>query len=216
MAAISLAAGLGAGALGFGIWATLTKNSALFGRQTALAGIYSLVLAALVAAVAVLGWARQHGRSRPPEFSTAPPPVQSAANQVSLVAEVFVVVGDIPQEPVGFQPREDLLAELDALPVGRRASVVHAVTGMRGVGKTQLAAAYARARLAERWRLVAWVNAADSGALQSGLAEVAAALGLNTDSTEGAGLVVRHWLEMGGERCLLVFDNADDPVRESR
>jgi hypothetical protein len=58
---------------------------------------------------------------------------------------------------------------------------------------------------------VAWVNAADAGALHGGLAEVAAALGLGTGSNEDAGLVVRHCLETGGERCLLVFENADDP-----
>jgi len=31
-----------------------------------------------------------------------------------------VVVGDVPQEPAGLQPRADLLAELDAPPSGRR------------------------------------------------------------------------------------------------
>ena len=132
--------------------------------------------------------------------------------QVGAVPAV-VVAGEIPQEPLGFQPRADLLAALDAPSAGSRVQVVHALTGMRGVGKTHLAAAYARAKLAAGWRLVAWVNAEDQAGVFAGLAEVAAAMGLAAGAGDGvtAGRAVRHRLEADGERCLLVFDNATDP-----
>ena len=133
------------------------------------------------------------------------PPPEAAGRQV--------VVGDIPQEPPGFQPRADLLEKLDR--TGTRASVLHSVTGQHGVGATQLAAAYARAKMAAGWRLVAWVNAADTGGLLAGLAAVADAAGLTDGDSgpgiAGAGAAVRHGLEADGDRCLLVFDGAPDP-----
>jgi len=57
-----------------------------------------------------------------------------------------VVVGDIPMEPSSFRPRADLLTKLDR--ARAQVSVIHAVTGLHGLGATQLAAAYARAKLA--------------------------------------------------------------------
>jgi hypothetical protein len=124
-----------------------------------------------------------------------------------------VVVGDIPAEPPGFLPRVGLIAELDR--AGTQVSVIHAVTGLHGLGATQLAAAYARMKLEAGWRLVAWVNGADTGSLLAGLAAVADAAEL-TDDDSGRGLTdaaaaVRRWLEIDGDRCLLVFDDVSDP-----
>ena len=123
-----------------------------------------------------------------------------------------VVAGDVPQPPPAFQPRAGLLAALRV--AGPGVSVVRAVTGMRGVGKTHVAAAYARLCIDEGWRLVAWINAEDLGGVLAGLAAVAAGLGLGVGEgdAEAAGQAVRHWLEIDGDRCLLVFDNATDPA----
>jgi tetratricopeptide (TPR) repeat protein len=126
-------------------------------------------------------------------------------------AVTTTVVGEIPQAPVAFRPRPELLAALE----GDKSSVhviVVAVTGMRGVGKTHLAAGYARAKVADGWRLVAWINAEEPTALLGGMSEIAAALGLEAAGAVPAGRAVRHWLETGGRRCLLVFDNATDPA----
>jgi DNA-directed RNA polymerase specialized sigma24 family protein len=131
-----------------------------------------------------------------------PPSREAASDQL--------VVGDIPQAAPAFRPRPGPLAELDR--VGRGVQVL---TGLPGAGCTQLAAAYARARLAADWRLVAWVNARNAASLLAGVAAVAEAAGLS-DGGSGrdaadAGQLVRQWLETDGDCCLLVFDDPEDP-----
>ena len=67
-----------------------------------------------------------------------------------------------------------------------RVAVAHAVTGLRGVGKTQVAASYARFCVGAGWGLVGWVNAETRDGMLAGLARVAERLG--TADPEGDSL----------------------------
>jgi tetratricopeptide (TPR) repeat protein len=129
----------------------------------------------------------------------------------SEATKATVVIGEIPRKPVVFVDRaeqlEALLSRSD-----RHSADVFVVTGLRGVGKSQLAATIARQRINEGWRVVAWINADSRDDLLSGFEQLAAALGLadvRQDSQKAADFV-RHRLEADGEQSLLVLDNAAD------
>jgi hypothetical protein len=114
----------------------------------------------------------------------------------------------VPQRPPAFQPRTDLFEQITA---AKPVTVVQALTGARGVGKTQLAAEYARQCIDEGRPLVAWIPAEEPGQALAGLTELAEALGLRYPGEEATSAVrkVRHWLESPeAEGCLVVFDNA--------
>jgi tetratricopeptide (TPR) repeat protein len=101
------------------------------------------------------------------------------------------------------------MAELEEAARSGRAAVVLALAGARGVGKTQLAAAYARQCAAQGWPLVAWVNAESRDQLLADLDLAAEAIGVRVegeDSALSAGRV-RDWLSGQAQRCLVVFDN---------
>jgi tetratricopeptide (TPR) repeat protein len=105
-------------------------------------------------------------------------------------------------------------AELDALDealgVAERAVVTQAITGLGGVGKSQLAARYVRDH-ADEYDVVAWIRAEDGGIAD--LSELAAELGLAvaqlTPAQRAAGAV--RWLSACEERWLLVLDNVAAP-----
>ena len=128
-------------------------------------------------------------------------------------AEV-IVVGQIPARPPGFVHRgtvDQLADRLDEATV----AVVCALTGMRGVGKTHVAAAYARSWIQASRGLVGWVNAETLDVAVADLAWIAEAVGVadpDGDSKASARRLVDHLATRRGE-SLLVFDNATDPDR---
>jgi hypothetical protein len=123
-----------------------------------------------------------------------------------------VVVGDIPLEPPGFIARAAVGALADAASRGQPV-VVHALTGLRGVGKTQVAAGYARLCVNVGWELIGWINAETREGTLTGLARIAGQLGVadpEGDSLESARRLKDH-LNARATIGLLVFDNATDP-----
>jgi tetratricopeptide (TPR) repeat protein len=123
-----------------------------------------------------------------------------------------LLVGDPPASAVAWQDRSTLLQELVRVAGDGGTAVVCALAGQRGVGKTQLAAAYARLRIQHGWPVIVWADADTEAGAVSALDELAAAVGLRqpvTDPQEAARAALR-WLRAHPGPCLLVFDNAVD------
>jgi len=117
----------------------------------------------------------------------------------------------LPRVVAHFTGRNELLARLHAALGQRQAGVItQAISGLGGVGKTQLAAAYVAAHQDE-YDIVAWIRAEDGGIAD--LAELAVALALPTagrNPSERASDVLVY-LSNCDRRWLLVFDNAPGP-----
>jgi len=70
-----------------------------------------------------------------------------------------VLVGELPHRAWSLQERPDLMAKVLRTLDGRSAAAMVALAGMRGAGKSQLAAQVARECVAAGYDLVAWINA---------------------------------------------------------
>ena len=85
------------------------------------------------------------------------------------------------------------------------------LSGMRGVGKSQLAAAYARDCEVAGWPLVAWMDASTRGQAVAGLAALAVEMGID-DEGGPEGLARRCVTRLNSREAdrLVVFDNVED------
>lgn len=112
-----------------------------------------------------------------------------------------------------FTGRENILAQLDnALNSGEPAALVQAITGLGGIGKTQIALEYAYRHLAD-YDVVWWLRAEQADTLAADYAALAMALdlpGKDQPDQDAIIAVVRNWLQRN-TGWLLIFDNAVAP-----
>ena len=121
--------------------------------------------------------------------------------------------GSRPAIAAGFVKRQEQDELFDA--VFTRAEPRTVLTGMRGSGKTQLAAAVAARCEEEGWPLVAWINAASRKEIIVGLYELALRIGINAPKNIPLEVIVQRLLDQlrsaeAADR-LFVFDNVENP-----
>ncbi|WP_309313448.1 tetratricopeptide repeat protein [Actinomyces oris] len=120
--------------------------------------------------------------------------------------------GSRPKVTTGFVKREGQDEFFDAVFTNAEPKTV--LTGMRGSGKTQLAAAVAAKSEEEGWPLVAWINAASRKDLVADLYEFALRAGINAPQDVPPENIIRRFLDQlrsadAADR-LLVFDNVEN------
>ncbi|MFI5808278.1 FxSxx-COOH system tetratricopeptide repeat protein [Streptomyces sp. NPDC051561] len=154
-----------------------------------------------------------------PQVSTVPAPAQSQAQPPPAggVARPTMpaVWGNMPPRNLVFTGREELLVALEhGLRDGPTAVLPHALHGMGGVGKSQLALEYVYRHAAE-YEVVCWIPAERPTQIQQAFVELARRLHLPV-SNEAITAVpaVLEALRTGNPygKWLLVFDNAESPA----
>ncbi|MGA4732039.1 FxSxx-COOH system tetratricopeptide repeat protein [Micromonospora taraxaci] len=163
-----------------------------------IAGIVSALLAAVSTVAAILAL-----RTGPK--ADGPGPTSSGLTQV----------GRIPSAASWLQDRSPHLDGKTMTKPWRTAANAQVLTGMGGVGKTQMAARFARQLLERRQLdLLVWVTASSRDAIVARYAEAAAVLGLAGTSVAASDAATRllAWLAHTERRWLVVLDNLDSPA----
>ena len=118
-------------------------------------------------------------------------------------------VWNIPLPILRFQNRPDLIDQIDqALQQG--ATALTAIHGLGGIGKTQLARAFAQQRR-DQYQLGAWIQAETKVSLMASLSALAPLLGVPAEQDQQA-MAVRVMSEISARTpWLVIFDNAVAP-----
>jgi tetratricopeptide (TPR) repeat protein len=137
-------------------------------------------------------------------------------NAAGVTAKPLVPTAALSNVPIRVPPhfvgRDEELVDIDkALRRGDSRMAIAALHGLRGVGKSVLAAAYAELHRGD-YRATWWVRAATESSMRADLAAFGVRLGwVAADETEEAALAaVGERLRNEGEGILLIFDNAVD------
>jgi ATP/maltotriose-dependent transcriptional regulator MalT len=151
--------------------------------------------------------------------------VRKPLTRIGIKREDFSVafsLSDVP-EIEQFVAREEELTEIQRLLRGdgsRRTVVLH---GLGGVGKTQLAIAYAKQHK-DNYSAVFWLNIKDEGSIRQSVAKAAkqimrdhpSARQLSSidikENLDGVIDAVKEWLSLpNNTRWLMIYDNYDNP-----
>ena len=138
--------------------------------------------------------------------------IHSAVTRNQSAPPTRIRFGSRPRVTTGFVEREGQDELFDAIFTHTEPRTV--LTGMRGCGKTQLAAAVAAKCEEASWPLVAWIHAASRTELVADLYELALRTGIDTPKDVPQETIVRRFLDQlrsadAADR-LVVFDNVEN------
>jgi NB-ARC domain/Tetratricopeptide repeat len=139
--------------------------------------------------------------------------------QVNVYAESRSVVwphqvGSVPLLADCYQYRKRQSARLDEAMSTGTVVLTQVLSGLGGVGKTQVAVGYARRVWAQSGvELLVWVAASSRAAVQATYAQAATEIGqLPADDVERAAEWFLGWLQTTSRRWLVVLDDVADPA----
>jgi hypothetical protein len=198
-------------------YSTLERNAALWQAAEKRPGFVLLVavkpcklptLSDHIRRCELFGVPEEAARLRFRQFMETPAKPEAA----SFPGKVFAVSNISIRVPEHFLGRDDALAAIDAALKRTEGRVaITALHGLRGVGKTALAAVYAERRRAD-YRATWWIRAQTESTMRADLAALGVRLGwVAADEKEEPALeAVRERLRHEGEGLLLIYDNAVD------